>query len=255
VASDQLDALGIHWPEQVEFGVPGLTGSVEWSARSGFRATIANPVIAATLRGSAGTANLLANPKIRVRNRDKARVHIGQKLPVFTTMATPNVGVSASVTYLDVGLKLDVEPTVGLDNAVSIRVGLEVSNVLRQVTGPAGSIAYEVGTRLTNTSLRLADGETQIISGLVNDEDRRSASGVPGLVRAPVVGPLFGLNSSTRNKTEVVLLITPRIVRNLSLPDIGVTRVPAGTDAYPGAFSSQLRPALPSKPVEVPAKP
>ena len=247
VASDQLDALGVQWPEEVSFGVPGVTGPIEWSQRGSFRASLANPAVLATLRGTAGSTNLLANPKIRVRNREKARVHIGEKLPIFTTTSTANVGVSASVSYLDIGLKLDVEPVIGLDNDVTIRVAMEVSNLLRQVTGPAGSLAYQVGTRVTSTSLRLADGETQVISGLINDEDRRSSAGVPGLATLPVVGALFGLNSTTRTKTEVVLLITPRILRVLNLPDAAITRMPGGTDASPGAFSTQIR-AEPKKP-------
>ena len=247
VASDQLDALGVQWPEEVSFGLPGVAGPIEWSQRGSFRASLANPAVLATLRGTAGSANLLANPKIRVRNREKARVHIGEKLPIFTTTSTANVGVSASVSYLDIGLKLDVEPVIGLDNDVTIRVAMEVSNLLRQVPGPAGSLAYQVGTRVTSTSLRLADGETQVISGLINDEDRRSSAGVPGLATLPVVGALFGLNSTTRNKTEVVLLITPRILRVLNLPDAAITRMPGGTDASPGAFSTQIRPE-PKKP-------
>lgn len=245
VASDRLDALGLQWPTELQFGLPGATGQVELGERSRFRGTIANPAVVATLRGNSGMANLLANPKIRVRNKEKAKVHIGQKLPIFTTTSTVNVGVSSSVTYLDVGLKLDVEPAVGLDNEVSIRMGLEVSNLLAPVNGPAGSIAYNVGTRVTTTTLRLADGETQIISGLISDEDRRTAAGVPGLSTMPVLGALFGLNSTTRNKTEVVLLITPRVVRGMVLPDAALTRMPAGNDASPGAFSTQLRPAAP----------
>ena len=143
--------------------------------------------------------------------------------------------------YLDVGLKLDVEPTVQLDNDVIIKVGLEVSNLMRQVAGPGGSTAYEIGTRTSSTSLRLNDGETQILAGLINDEDRRSAAGMPGLSGMPLLGRLFGVQTDTRNKTEVVLLITPRIVRNLALPDSTLTRMASGTDAAPGAFSSLLR--------------
>lgn len=242
VASDRLDALGLQWPDQLSLGLPGVSGAVELSRRGDFRATVSNPALVATLRGSSGQAKLLANPRIRVRNRDKAKVHIGEKLPIFTTTSTANVGVSASVSYLDVGLKLDVEPHVGLDGEVAMRVGLEVSNLVRQVSGPAGSIAYQVGTRLTSTSLRLADGETQVIAGLINDEDRRTASGIPGLAQIPLLGSLFGVNTTTRNQTEVVLLITPRILRAPVLPDLSVTRVNAGTDANPGAFSTQLRP-------------
>ncbi|MGS0758385.1 hypothetical protein ACVBEH_28970, partial [Roseateles sp. GG27B] len=83
-----------------------------------------------------------------MRNHEKAKVHIGQKLPVFTTTTnfTGSTSVAASVSYLDVGLKLDVEPTIQLDNDVVIKVGLEVSNLIRQVTGPGGTTAYEIGT-------------------------------------------------------------------------------------------------------------
>jgi len=253
LATDQVDALGLQWPDTVNYGLPSLdtvsnavgqvSGQVFLGEYRGLRASIANPAIVATLRASGGNSNTLANPKIRVRNRDKAKVHIGQKLPIFTTTTnfTGSTSVAASVSYQDIGLKLDVEPTVQLDNDVVIKIGLEVSNVIRQVTGPGGTTAYEIGTRNTATTLRLADGETQVLAGLINDEDRKSGSGIPGLSRIPVLGRLFGTHTDTRNKTEVVLLITPRVVRNLAVPDASLTRVAGGTDASPGAFSSLLR--------------
>ncbi|KQV50586.1 hypothetical protein ASC95_14590 [Pelomonas sp. Root1217] len=243
LATDQVDSLGLQWPDTVQYGLPGAVGQVLLSDRAYFRASIANPAVVATLRGTSGNSNILANPKIRVRNRDKAKVHIGQKLPVFTTTTnfTGSTSVAASVSYLDVGLKLDVEPTIQLDNDVVIKIGLEVSNLIRQVTGPGGTTAYEIGTRNTSTVLRLADGETQVLAGLINDEDRKSGTGIPGLSRIPVLGRLFGTQTDTRNKTEVVLLITPRVVRNLAVPDASLTRLASGTDASPGAFSSLLR--------------
>lgn len=253
LATDQVDALGLQWPETINYGLPAVnslgqvvgqvSGQVFLNERSGFRASVANPALVATLRGTAGNSNLLANPKIRVRNRDKAKVHIGQKLPVFTTTTnfTGATSVAASVSYIDIGLKLDVEPTIQLDNDVVIKVGLEVSNVIRQATGPGGTTAYELGTRNTSTVLRLADGETQVLAGLINDEDRKSAAGIPGLSRIPVLGRLFGTQTDTRVKTEVVLLITPRVVRNLAVPDASLTRLASGVDAQPGAFSSLLR--------------
>ena len=250
LASDKVDALGLQWPEQIQYGLLNsagqlLSGQVPLNQVDQFRGSIVNPGLVATLRGTSGNANLLANPKIRVRNRDKAKVQIGQKLPVFTTTSNLGVGqnaaVASSVSYLDVGLKLEVEPTVQLDNDVIIKLSLEVSNLLRQVAGPGGSTAYEIGTRQASTSLRLNDGETQILAGLINDEDRRSAAGLPGLSGLPILGRLFGVQTDTRNKTEVVLLITPRIVRNLALPDSALTRLASGTDAAPGAFSNLLR--------------
>lgn len=249
LATDQVDTLGLQWPEEMQLGISDATGAIPSRVFIGgrnpinFRASIANPSVIATLRGTAGNSNILANPKIRVRNRDKAKVHIGQKLPVFTTTTnfTGSTSVAASVSYLDVGLKLDVEPTIQLDNDVVIKIGLEVSNLIRQVTGPGGTTAYEIGTRNTSTVLRLADGETQVLAGLINDEDRKNGSGIPGLSRIPVLGRLFGTQTDTRNKTEVVLLITPRVVRNLAVPDASLTRLASGTDGSPGAFSSLLR--------------
>ncbi|PZP33419.1 MAG: general secretion pathway protein GspD [Roseateles depolymerans] len=247
LSTDRVDALGLQLPDSVQFGLPAVNGVVPaqalWNQRDQFRASVANPAVVATLRGTAGDANILANPKIRVRSRDKAKVHIGQKVPVFTTTTNFNgsTSVAAAVNYLDVGLKLDVEPTIQLDNDVIIKIGLEVSSLIRQVTGPGGTTAYEIGTRNTSTVLRLADGETQVLAGLINDEDRKSVAGVPGLSTLPVLGRLFGTHTDTRNKTEVVLLITPRVLRNLALPDASLTRLAGGTDASPGAFSSLLK--------------
>ena len=242
VTSARLDELGVQWPEQVRLGLPDVNGVVPLSRRSEFAASVANPAAVATLRGNSGTTNLLANPKLRARNREKAKVQIGEKLPVFTTTSTTNVGVSTSVSYLDVGLKLEVEPSVQLDNEVVMKVNLDVSSLIRQVNGPQGAVAYQIGTRNASTSLRLRDGETQILAGLISDEDRKNVAGIPGASLLPVIGRLFGLHSDTRNKTEVVLLITPRVVRSLSLPDASLTRMAAGTDALPGNFSTQLRP-------------
>jgi general secretion pathway protein D len=243
LSTDRVTDLGLKWPEKVNFGLPFVDGQVELGRRNEFRGTIANPAVAATIRGTSGNGNILANPKIRVRNREKANVHIGQKVPVFTTTTnfTGSTSVAASVSYLDIGLKLDVEPSIQLDNDVVIKIGLEVSNLIRQVTGPGGTTAYEIGTRKTSTTLRLNDGETQVLAGLISDEDRRSASGIPGLSEMPVLGTLFGVQNSTRNKTEVVLLITPRIVRSLAVPEVANTRMASGTDASPGAFSSLLK--------------
>jgi len=134
-------------------------------------------------------------------------------VPVVTTTAGATGFVSESVNYLDVGLKLEVEPQVFLEDDVGIKIGLEVSNIAQQIKTAAGTTAYQVGTRNATTTLRLRDGETQVLAGLINDEDRRSANRVPGFAELPVLGRLFSNNDDTVNKTEVVLLITPRVIR------------------------------------------
>ena len=240
VASDRLTELGLGWPTTLSLGIPGGASTVNLGS-PGFRGLVANPAISASLRGVAGNTNLLANPTIRARNREKAKVQIGEKLPVFTaTAATVNVAGSTAVNYLDVGLKLDVEPSVQLDGEVIIKVALEVSNLLREVSGPNASLAYQVGTRMTTTSLRLKDGQTQVLAGLINDQDRRAATGLPGLSQLPLLGRLFGVQRDERNKTEIVMLITPHIVRNLAVLDTRATTLPSGTDALPGATPLRL---------------
>ena len=240
IATTQLDSAGIQWPEELQFGLPGAGGLVELGTNRSFRASIANPALVATLRGSNGRVNTLANPRLRARNREKAKVLVGEKLPVFTTTSTANVGVSASVSYLDVGLKLEVEPSVQLDNDVVMKVSLEVSTLIGRVAGPQGSVGYQVGTRQASTSLRLRDGETQILAGLIRDEDSKSVSGIPGAAEMPVLGRLFGVHTDQRNKTEIVLLITPRVVRNVQPPPAATANAPAGVDASPGAPALRL---------------
>lgn len=241
IGTNRLDELGVTWPEEIAYGLPGASGSVELGRHREFRATVANPALVATLRGTTNRANVLANPRLRARNREKAKVMIGEKLPVFTTTSTANVGVSASVAYLDVGLKLEVEPTVQLDGDVLMRVNLEVSTLIGRVAGPAGSVAYQVGQRQASTALRLRDGETQVLAGLIRDEDSKGVQGVPGLGSLPVVGRLFGVHTDQRTKTEIVLLITPRVVSHIEVPDAAVSNAPAGVDASPGAESLRLK--------------
>ncbi|MFO1403143.1 MAG: secretin N-terminal domain-containing protein [Azonexus sp.] len=249
VSRNKLAELGLRFPDQAGFGLlqgaplanggtaPGGTlapgfadlrrmGALTWFAP--------NALLLLNLRNDDNAGNLLANPRIRVKNREKARIHIGEKLPVFTTTSTANVGVSASVSYLDVGLKLDVEPTVHTDSEVGIKVGLEVSSVVREVLGPQQSLAYQIGTRSTATQLRLQNGETQILAGLISDEERKSVNKIPGLGDLPLLGRLFSNQRETGTKTEIILLITPRIIRPPVRPAADALELAAGTEGQVG---------------------
>ena len=100
VGTARDDQLGLSWPETISYGLLGVDGQVSLGSRRDFRASVLNPALVATLKGTGGSTNLLANPRIRARNHEKAKVLIGDKLPVFTTTSTANVGVSSSVSYL-----------------------------------------------------------------------------------------------------------------------------------------------------------
>ena len=238
IGHSQLSQIGVEWPGRAALGVQGaagvpgqLTGTEAQNLSSGmFRLTVSDPLIALNLRQQAGRTNVLANPRIRVKNKEKARIHIGDKVPVITTTAGATGFVSESVNYLDVGLKLEVEPLVHLEDDVGIKVGLEVSNISNEVKTGSGTVAYQVGTRNANTTLRLRDGETQVLAGLISDEDRRNAQKVPGLAQLPVLGRLFSSNNDTVNKTEVVLLITPRVLRNIERPGVRLEEFNSGTE-------------------------
>jgi general secretion pathway protein D len=211
--------------------------------------TIPNPLLLANLYAQDTDANLLANPRIRVKNKEKAKVLIGEKLPVITSTAVQNAGVASSVSYIDVGLKLEVEPQVYLDDEVGIKVNLEVNSNLGAITVGSGATgqttAYQVGTRSAQTTLRLHDGETQVLAGLINDNESATWSKVPGLSDIPGIGRLFSNDNGTHEKTEIVLLVTPRILRNLATPDGGRLMLPAGTETVVGARPLTIGPTAP----------
>ena len=262
VKRSRLQELGVQYPTQfsvltpqatttsrVEGGVivtdsvPANVLTVE-SLRNLTRADIAvSPNPAVNLRKDAGDVSILANPRIRVKNKEKAKIHIGDKVPVITSNVTSTGVTSESVSYLDVGIKVDVEPQVYLEGEVGIKVGLEVSNIVQQVKSATGTLTYQLGSRNASTVLRLKDGETQVLAGLISDEDRTGASKVPGFGDLPLLGRLFANKRDELSKTEIVLLITPRIIRNIERPELMESEFFGGTESAASDQSLQLRPA------------
>jgi general secretion pathway protein D len=187
-----------------------------------------NPAI--NFRKTTGDVNVLSNPRIRVRNNEKAKILVGDKVPVITTTSTANVGISESVQYVDVGLTLNVEPRITPDNYVNIKVALEVSSLGDKTVTKNGATVYTIGTRNANTILRLKDGETQVLAGLISDDERKSASKLPGLGDLPLIGRLFSNQQDQKSKTEIVLAITPRILSNIARPSAEISEYWSGTD-------------------------
>ncbi len=271
VKRTRLTELGIQWPSQLTLTPLSTTGGTTVTlndlrniSSSTLGATI-DPLVA-SLRKQDSDANLLANPRIRSRNREKARILVGDRVPNITTTATATGFVSESVTYVDVGLKLEVEPTVYMDNEVAIKVSLEVSNIVNQIQTRSGSLAYQIGTRNATAVLRLQDGENQVLAGLINDEDRNAGNKVPFLGDIPILGRLFGSQRDDVQKTEIVLSITPRIIRNPQRPALRDAEFDGGTEAslrnrgIEGGSSIQPSfvpgvPAPPSGPLTPPAPP
>ncbi len=220
-------AAGIPAPSTFKISSAGVNGGT--STIDNLTAIIKNPAVIVNLKQTEAIINVLAIPHPH-QNREKAKILIGDKVPVVTTTATANVGIASSVSYLEVGLKLDVESTISLQDEVSMKVSLEVSSIVKEVDIANGGKAYQIGTRTAATTLALKDGETQVLAGLISDDERANLTKVPGLAELPWLGKLFTNQNFTRNKTEIALLITPRIVRNISRPTRADSDLHFGTE-------------------------
>lgn len=244
---NRLQQIGIQWPSAVSatvkgrLGTAGQVGLNEFPLNKGMvTLNLGDPLISAQLRAQNGDSNVLANPRVRVRNRQTAKIMIGDKVPVITVTNTANVGTSESVSYLDVGLKLEIEPTISLDDDVSMKLSLEVSNIIDTITRASGTQTYRLGTRNTSTVLRVRDGETSVLAGLIQKSDSRSNTGIPVLNELPLISKLFGNSQDSNSKTEIILLITPHIIRNLDVPGVGLQEYTSGTENAVGAAPIQL---------------
>jgi general secretion pathway protein D len=131
---------------------------------------------------------------------------------------------------------------VHLEGDVAMKVNLEVSNIAGTIKTTTGSVAYQLGSRNASTNLRLRDGETQVLAGLISDTERSSASRVPGLGQLPLIGRLFGSTREEASKNEIVLLITPTIIRNLARPDLNDAEFFGGTGSATSDKPLRLRP-------------
>jgi general secretion pathway protein D len=238
ISSSRLTELGLALPNSVSLTpLPpnGATSLTLGNIRNMTRGDIDLGIGAAklNLRREVGDTKTLANPSIRVRSKEKAKVMIGDKVPVITTTTGQAGFVSDSVSYLDVGLQLEVEPTVFADDDVAIKLGLEVSSVTGQVKSGNGTLAYQIGTRNAHTFLRLHDGETQFLAGLISHDEQMTATRLPGLGDLPVVGRLFSSQLDNGTHSELVLAVTPHVVRNVRRPEANEAELWVGTESAP----------------------
>src|SRR5450830_1794109 len=237
VKRTRLMELGVRWPDQASLTVAGIGSGLgglkvaDLHRINGDNINLGIGGVTLNANKTDSDSNILANPRIRVRNKEKAKILIGDRVPVITV--TTNNGVSSdSVNYLD------VEPNVYLDDEVAIKVNLEVSNVVKEVISKTGTQAYQIGTRSASTVLRLRDGETQVLAGLISDEDRGTANKVPGVGELPVLNRLFGSQKDDAMRSEIVLSITPRLLRSIRRPDLLTAEFNSGTEAAVGGRAS-----------------
>ena len=237
ISRQRILDLGLQWPSTFGLLRPDLGGPPgiisELRGINSDRITF-GPSPELRINAQDNDVNTLANPVIRVSNKEKARIHIGQRVPVVSATSTPSTQgpvITESIQYLEVGLKLEVEPTVHLNDEVLIKIGLEVSKATPLPATRNGTIPVQVDTRNATTALRLKDGETQVLAGLMRNDHDVSGNRVPGLGDIPGLGRLFGSNKDTIGKSELVLSITPRIVRNMPYMSPYDIEFPSGTES------------------------
>ncbi|MEO7579214.1 MAG: secretin N-terminal domain-containing protein [Massilia sp.] len=257
VQRSDLESLGVKWPSSISLSpLPNLrvdpSGSITTSPftlrdlahlnSAGIAAAVDPMKLSASV--SRDNVSVLANPRIRIKSREKALIKVGERVPSISSNVTSTGVTSQSVNYLDVGLKLEAEPVVYLDDEISIKLNLEVSSILGTIVDTNNQpYGYRIGARNAMTVLRLRDGENQVLAGLISDNDKRSASAVPGIGQLPVLDRLFGVKGTERTKTEIVLSITPHVVRNQPRVAWAEVEFDAGTDA-----SLRGRDATPGQP-------
>jgi len=245
ISRDRATDLGIQWPSS--FGLTEPTGIATLSQLSHTPLNQWVPTgglgVGLSFSLTDSDANILASPRIRVRDREKAKIMIGDRIPVFTQQLQPlassgaaggiaTAAYTSNVQYQDVGIKLEVEPHVYMEGDVGIKMALEVSSVTKEIQDPSTkAVAYQTSTRSTQTSLRLRDGETQILGGLLQDKRSMSEVKVPGLGQFPVLDRIFGSGNGDHAKDELVISITPHILRSPALADRRVRDVFSGTES------------------------
>ncbi len=157
---------------------------------------------------------MLATPSVYVRNNGEATFNVGERIPITSVSVNPNLGGDGSysqVQYLDTGTILKVRPRVTKDGLVFMEIVQEISQA-SNITDPNGN--PRISSRKLKTEASAADGETVMLAGLIDNGVEKGSSGIPGLSRLPVIGGLFGRQTSNSHRRETIILITPTIVRN-----------------------------------------
>ena len=164
---------------------------------------------------------ILANPSLRTSDGIAAEAHFGERVPVPVTTFTPIAagGVAqqpiTSFNYEDIGVNINILPRIHHNEEVSLELVVEISNI----SGTGFGDLPQFGSREISTTLRLRDGETNILAGLIRDDERETLDGIPGLNRVPVLGRLFGRTRTESQETDIILTLRPHIIRVLDLEE------------------------------------
>jgi general secretion pathway protein D len=221
-----------------------------------FQVTIPSANLSAVM-GDTDT-KMLQNPQVRALDNQKATLKIGERVPVATGSFQPGIGgvginplVNTQFQYLDVGVNIDVTPHVHGDREITLKITMEISSVVGQSS--IGGISQPIiGQKKIEHEIRLKDGESSLIGGILDDSQTKSLAGIPGLAQIPILRYLFGQVSQDHSQDETVFAITPHVIRGTTVSELNQRAIDIGT-----ANTIELRrvshPAAP--PAQAPANP
>jgi len=195
------------------------------------------PNITYTFIKQSSDAELLASPQIRISDGEQATLHIGDRVPIpitsFNTSQTQggNIVPITSFQYQDIGIRLDLEPRIHHNKEVSLKLQVEVSDLSGFITGSGGQQQPIIATRTIESTIRLMNGETNFLAGLIRTGDNRTNDGIPGLSDIPVLGRLFSKKRSDKTRTDLVLTMTPHIIRTPDITEEDLLPIWVGTEA------------------------
>ncbi len=199
-----------------------------------FAVTIGGAEVNALLTDS--DTRILQNPRIRASDGQRATLKIGSKIPVATgsysagaaTGLTAGIGVQTQFTYLDVGVNIDMTPTVHLDREVTLKLKVEVSSQNGNVT-ISGVTEPIISQRVAEQVIQLQDGEPSVLAGILTQQDSLTLSGTPGLGELPLLKYFFGSRQNEKQQDEIVFLLIPHIVRESVLTRLNTRAIDTGT--------------------------
>ena len=199
-----------------------------------FQVTIPSANLSAVMADT--DTKLIQNPQVRSLDGQKASLKIGERLPVATGSFQPGIGgvginplVNTQFQYIDVGVNIDVTPHVHSDREVSLKISMEISSEIGQAN--IGGITQPIiGQKKVDLGeIRLKDGESSLIGGILDDSQTRSLSGIPGLAQIPILKYLFGQTATDHSSDETVFAITPHVIRGTDVSEINQRAIDIGT--------------------------
>ncbi len=182
-------------------------------------------------------AELLAKPQLRISEGQKAQLIIGDRVPIPTTTFNTGTTVGGNIVpitsfqYQDVGIKIEVEPRVHHNKEVTMKLAVEVSNLNGSITVTQGQSQPIIGTRTISSNIRLKDGETNFLAGLFRNDKSYNTDTIPFLGDIPVIGRLLSHKKTMTQTTDLVLTLTPHIIRIPDITEEDLAPLYVGTDA------------------------